>query len=57
MPVKQCFRDGKPGYKYGDSGHCYTYSPGDSSGKSTAKSKAKAQGRAIEANRKTLSKK
>lgn len=24
MPLKRCSVDGKPGWKYGDSGHCYT---------------------------------
>lgn len=23
MPIKRCQTDGKKGYKYGDSGHCY----------------------------------
>lgn len=43
MPVKKCSKDGKSGYKYGDSGKCYT-------GRS-AKSRAKRQGRAIEASK------
>lgn len=40
MPVKRCTKDGKAGYKYGDSGTCYT-GPG-------AKEKAIKQGQAIE---------
>lgn len=40
MPVKKCTSDGKSGYKYGDSGHCYT-GPG-------ARQKAIKQGQAIE---------
>lgn len=24
MPLKKCSSDGKPGYKWGDQGHCYT---------------------------------
>lgn len=24
MPLKQCTNDGKSGWKWGDSGHCYT---------------------------------
>jgi hypothetical protein len=43
MPVKKCKTKGKSGYKYGDSGKCYTGT--------SAKSKAKRQGRAIEANK------
>ncbi len=49
MPIKQCSdKDGKPGFKYGDSGHCYTYTPGDEASKKAAKSKAVKQGQAIE---------
>lgn len=40
MPVKKCSTQGKVGYKYGDSGKCYTGSG--------AKAKAKKQGVAIE---------
>lgn len=40
MPIMKCSNDGKSGYKYGDSGHCYT-GPG-------AKKKAAKQGAAIE---------
>lgn len=43
MPLKQCTSDGKSGFKWGDSGHCYT-GPG-------AKEKALKQGRAIEVNK------
>ena len=39
MPIMKCTLNGKPGYKYGKSGICYT---GDD-----AKDKAIAQGRAI----------
>lgn len=42
MPVMKCTKDGKSGYKWGKSGHCYT-------GKG-AKAKAEKQGRAIKAN-------
>lgn len=40
MPIKKCQKDGKPGYKWGDSGECYV---GDD-----AKQKAQKQGVAIE---------
>lgn len=43
MPVKRCQKDGKSGFKYGDSGKCYT-------GKG-ARAKAEKQGRAIEASK------
>lgn len=39
MPTKKCTSGGKSGYKYGDSGKCYTGS--------NAKAKADKQGRAI----------
>lgn len=40
MPIKKCTKDGKSGFKYGDSGTCYT-GPG-------ARKKAAKQGQAIE---------
>jgi hypothetical protein len=50
MPVKSCQRDGKKGYKWGDEGKCYTYTPGDEESRERAKDKAIEQGRAIQAN-------
>ncbi len=44
MPIKRCQKDGKPGYKWGDSGECYV---GDD-----AKQKAQKQGIAIELSQK-----
>lgn len=41
MPIKSCTKNGKSGFKYGDSGACYT---GEG-----AKAKAEAQMRAIKA--------
>ena len=41
MPVKPCSKNGKSGYKWGDSGKCYT-GPG-------AREKAIKQGKAIKA--------
>lgn len=52
MPVMSCTSDGKPGFKYGESGKCYTYTNGDKRGTDLARAKANKQGRAIEANRK-----
>ena len=48
MPVKTCVSEGKPGFKWGDEGKCYTYMPGNEEAKERAKKKALRQGRAIE---------
>jgi len=50
MPVVKCQRDGKPGWKWGDAGHCYTYTEGDTEGSDEAKAKAHKQGAAARAN-------
>ncbi len=47
MPVNSCSSNGKPGYKWGDSGKCYTYTPNDETSMKDAKKKALAQGIAI----------
>ena len=47
MPVKTCRSGGKPGYKYGSSGKCYTYTPSNKRSKGRAKQKAYIQGAAI----------
>ncbi len=49
MPVQLCRKDGKPGYKYGESGHCYTYEVGNEASRKKAKQKAHLQGAAIQA--------
>lgn len=49
MPVMSCREKDKPGYKYGKSGHCYTYEPNDEAGRKRAKQKAIVQGAAIKA--------
>ena len=41
MPVKTCEDDGRPGYKWGSKGKCYTYATGDDAGRKKAKEKAK----------------
>jgi len=51
MPVKNCKKDGKNGYKWGDSGYCYTYTTGNESSRKRAKDKAIRQGRAIQVNK------
>jgi hypothetical protein len=49
MPIKECHEGGKPGFKWGDSGHCYKYTPGDDASRERARRQALEQGRAIEA--------
>ena len=43
MPVRTCTENGKPGYRCGDAGRCYTYSSGDEAGRKEAKRKAAVQ--------------
>jgi hypothetical protein len=47
MPVMACELEGKPGYKYGPNGKCYTYTPGDERSRARARLKAELQGYAI----------
>ena len=51
IPVKDCQKDGKKGFKWGDSGKCYTYTPGNKQSKERARQKAIRQGRAIQVNK------
>lgn len=44
MPINSCSSNGNPGYKWGDGGKCYTYSPDSESSKKDARKKALAQG-------------
>lgn len=53
MPVKACQLQGRPGFKWGDAGTCYTYTPGSERSKARARAKAETQGRAIEANKRS----
>jgi len=46
MPVKSCTEDKKKGWKWGDSGKCYTYPDGDEDASNSAKQKAYLQGAA-----------
>ncbi len=48
MPVKACSAGGRPGFKWGDQGKCYTYPKGNTTEAKRAKGKAEKQGRAIE---------
>jgi hypothetical protein len=43
MPIVSCSLEGKPGYKWGESGKCYTYDEGDVQGMRVARSRAAAQ--------------
>lgn len=47
MPVKRCRENGKPGWKWGDRGKCYTYKPNDEKASGMAKQKAIKQGIAM----------
>jgi len=47
MPIHDCQEDGKPGYQWGKSGKCYTYTKGNEEEKKTAKAKAEKQAKAI----------
>jgi hypothetical protein len=49
MPVKRTTKNGKPAYRWGDSGKAYTYTAGNKSSRERAKSKAREQGRAARA--------
>lgn len=53
MPIKKCRKEGNPGYKYGDSGKCYTYKSGSESSRKRARNKAREQGQAIKSNQGT----
>lgn len=46
MPVMHCVLNGKPGYKYGPNGKCYTYTT--EAGRKRAKTLAIKQGYAID---------
>ena len=48
MPVHSCQEDGKPGWKYGDSGKCYTYNQGDEEDSKRAHKQAEKQASAID---------
>jgi len=49
MPTHPCEEDGKPGWKWGGHGKCYTYTRGDEEGSKRAHAKADAQGAAAHA--------
>lgn len=47
MPLKRCEDDGKPGWKWGDAGTCYVFTPGDDESEAAARKKAMAQAAAM----------
>jgi hypothetical protein len=47
MPIKSCEDNKNPGFKWGDSGKCYTYTPKNVKSRNEAKRKAITQGIAI----------
>ncbi|HDY87477.1 MAG TPA: hypothetical protein ENH82_05085 [bacterium] len=47
MPVEVCNGNGLPGFKFGESGKCFTYRPGNVAGRNAAREKANRQGQAI----------
>lgn len=49
MPVQQCTVDGKPCYRWGDSGHAYPYTAGDNASQGKAYQEAVRQGSAVHA--------
>lgn len=49
MPIEACSVDGKPGYRWGKNGKCYTYTPGDTRSRVAARLRAEMQARAIKA--------
>lgn len=44
MPVGSCSSDGKPGFRWGNEGKCYTYTPGNKASMKAARMKANKQG-------------
>lgn len=47
MSIKRCKVAGKPGFKWGDFGRCFTYQVGNIGGMERAKRQAIAQGRIL----------
>ena len=40
MSLRKCTEDGKPGWKMGEGGKCFTYDPDSAGGSAVAKAKA-----------------
>lgn len=47
MPLMRCEDGGRPGWKWGDAGKCYVYTPGDEQSEKDARDKALAQAAAM----------
>lgn len=47
-PMMRCTAGGKPGFKWGERGKCYTYTPSNKASINKAKRKARMQGKAVE---------
>src|SRR5436190_24133833 len=50
MPIEACTLNGKPGWRWGKQGRCYTYRPNSEASSNEAKRRAHVQGYAIEQN-------
>lgn len=46
MPLQRCQENKKPGWKWGNSGKCYTYTEGDKASEKRARDRASKQGQA-----------
>jgi len=44
MPIQNCSINTKPGFKWGNTGKCYTYNPSNEASKTKARNKARHQG-------------
>jgi len=53
MPIQSCTEDGKPGFRTGRTGKCYTYTPGNEQSRKRAIAKARKQEQAIKARSKS----
>jgi hypothetical protein len=49
MPIQTCQVNGRPGYKAGPSGTCYTYTEGNTQSQVAARNRAERQLKAIKA--------
>jgi len=47
MPIQKCQNKGKPGYRWGKRGKCYTYTRGNARSKKIALNKVRKQALAI----------
>lgn len=52
MPIKRTTVNGKPAFKWGESGKAYPYDPNNATSRKKAKEKALSQGKSININKK-----